>query len=194
MQPTLSMIKHIYIYIFDYKPYPISFNYRYSSQAQVTSCIFHGHQGYWPESLLTPPDAAAVERDLRAIKARPSRLHLKTRCWDDFQKRTSCYFSKPTSIHSFFMTIFLSIHSWCLVYFCIRYCLVWDGMGIARCHICHGHQACGFNTVRVHAVVMDANFYSLCDQLGLMVWQADVEWNWNRNPGPGTLQQPKSVW
>jgi beta-galactosidase/beta-glucuronidase len=28
--------------------------------------------------------------------------------------------------------------------------------------------------VRVHAVVMDANFYSLCDQLGLMVWQADV--------------------
>ena len=27
-------------------------------------------QGYWPESLLTPPDADAVERDLRAIKAR----------------------------------------------------------------------------------------------------------------------------
>ena len=26
-------------------------------------------QGYWPESLLTPPDASAVERDLRAIKA-----------------------------------------------------------------------------------------------------------------------------
>ncbi|CAK8993076.1 Beta-galactosidase (Beta-gal) (Lactase), partial [Durusdinium trenchii] len=56
-------------------------------------------QGYWPESLLTPPDASAVERDLRAIKA------------------------------------------------------------------------CGFNTVRVHAVVMSTTFYSLCDELGLMVWQ-----------------------
>eukprot|EP00913_Durusdinium_trenchii_P022786 g21390.t2 len=63
--------------------------------------FMHGvlYQGYWPESLLTPPDASAVERDLRAIKA------------------------------------------------------------------------CGFNTVRVHAVVMSTTFYSLCDELGLMVWQ-----------------------
>eukprot|EP00434_Breviolum_minutum_P020963 symbB.v1.2.018493.t1/scaffold1477.1/size133841/7 len=61
----------------------------------------HGvlYQGYWPESLLTPPDDGAIERDLRQIKA------------------------------------------------------------------------CGFNTVRVHAVVMGKNFYHLCDQLGLMVWQ-----------------------
>ena len=26
-------------------------------------------QGYWPESLLTPPDDGAIERDLRQIKA-----------------------------------------------------------------------------------------------------------------------------
>jgi len=32
-------------------------------------------------------------------------------------------------------------------------------------------EASGFNTVRVHAVVMGKNFYHLCDQLGLMVWQ-----------------------
>ena len=54
-------------------------------------------QGYWPESLLTPPDATAMEKDIRAIKA------------------------------------------------------------------------VGFNTVRVHAVVMGAAFYALCDRLGLFV-------------------------
>ncbi|CAE7199168.1 unnamed protein product [Symbiodinium natans] len=61
----------------------------------------HGvlYQGYWPESLLTPPDVEAVGRDLRMIKA------------------------------------------------------------------------AGFNTIRVHAVVMGEAFYALCDKLGLLVWQ-----------------------
>jgi len=67
--------------------------------------FMHGvlYQGYWPESLLTPPGPApggpALEQDLRAIKE------------------------------------------------------------------------AGFNTVRVHAVVMGAVFYALCDVLGLLVWQ-----------------------
>lgn len=63
--------------------------------------FMHGvlYQGYWPESLLTPPSDAALEADLRAI------------------------------------------------------------------------QAAGFNTIRVHAVVMSARFYGLCDELGLLVWQ-----------------------
>eukprot|EP00928_Gymnodinium_smaydae_P082959 TRINITY_DN66221_c0_g1_i1.p1 TRINITY_DN66221_c0_g1~~TRINITY_DN66221_c0_g1_i1.p1 ORF type:complete len:346 (-),score=45.44 TRINITY_DN66221_c0_g1_i1:441-1337(-) len=32
-------------------------------------------------------------------------------------------------------------------------------------------KSAGFNTVRVHAVVMGAPFYALCDSLGLLVWQ-----------------------
>ncbi|OLQ04824.1 Beta-galactosidase [Symbiodinium microadriaticum] len=61
----------------------------------------HGvlYQGYWPESLLTPPDSEAISRDLEMIKA------------------------------------------------------------------------AGFNTVRVHAVVMGEAFYDECDKLGLLVWQ-----------------------
>eukprot|EP00929_Paragymnodinium_shiwhaense_P001014 TRINITY_DN101228_c0_g1_i1.p1 TRINITY_DN101228_c0_g1~~TRINITY_DN101228_c0_g1_i1.p1 ORF type:complete len:949 (+),score=173.56 TRINITY_DN101228_c0_g1_i1:97-2943(+) len=63
--------------------------------------FMHGvlYQGYWPETLMTPPSHGAVEQDLRDIKA------------------------------------------------------------------------AGFNTVRVHAVVMGAAFYGLCDKLGLLVWQ-----------------------
>eukprot|EP00928_Gymnodinium_smaydae_P056707 TRINITY_DN40033_c0_g1_i1.p1 TRINITY_DN40033_c0_g1~~TRINITY_DN40033_c0_g1_i1.p1 ORF type:complete len:825 (-),score=133.42 TRINITY_DN40033_c0_g1_i1:40-2514(-) len=63
--------------------------------------FMHGvlYQGYWPESLLTPPSHQALEEDVRAIKA------------------------------------------------------------------------AGFNTIRVHAVVMGAPFYMLCDELGLLVWQ-----------------------
>eukprot|EP00927_Polykrikos_kofoidii_P068779 TRINITY_DN64108_c0_g1_i1.p1 TRINITY_DN64108_c0_g1~~TRINITY_DN64108_c0_g1_i1.p1 ORF type:complete len:956 (+),score=108.42 TRINITY_DN64108_c0_g1_i1:168-2870(+) len=63
--------------------------------------FMHGvlYQGYWPESLLTPPSVDAVEQDVRAIKS------------------------------------------------------------------------AGFNTVRVHAVVMGARFYTLCDEIGLFVWQ-----------------------
>eukprot|EP00439_Symbiodinium_sp_Y106_P053143 s1271_g7.t1 len=61
----------------------------------------HGvlYQGYWPESLLTPPDSGAISRDLEMVKA------------------------------------------------------------------------AGFNTVRVHAVVMGEAFYDECDKLGLLVWQ-----------------------
>ena len=61
----------------------------------------HGvlYQGYWPESLLTPPSEQALREDLVAIKA------------------------------------------------------------------------AGFNAVRVHAVVMGAPLYMLCDELGLLVWQ-----------------------
>lgn len=61
----------------------------------------HGvlYQGYWPESLLTPPGSEAISRDLEMIKA------------------------------------------------------------------------AGFNTVRVHAVVMGEAFYDECDKLGLLVWQ-----------------------
>ncbi|CAJ1452601.1 unnamed protein product [Effrenium voratum] len=70
-------------------------------QLNGQAVFMHGvlYQGYWPESLLTPPDSNAIRRDLQAIKA------------------------------------------------------------------------AGFNTVRVHAVVMGADFYALCDELGLLVWQ-----------------------
>lgn len=63
--------------------------------------FMHGvlYQGYWPQSLTTPPSETAEEMDLLAIKE------------------------------------------------------------------------AGFNTVRVHAIVMSARFYSLCDELGLIVWQ-----------------------
>ncbi|CAE7267449.1 lacZ [Symbiodinium pilosum] len=61
----------------------------------------HGvlYQGYWPESLLTPPDMEAMQRDLQLIKA------------------------------------------------------------------------VGFNTIRVHAVVMGEAFYAMCDKIGLLVFQ-----------------------
>ena len=77
-------------------------------------------EGYWPESLLTPPDSGAISRDLEMVKAQ--------------------------------------IHS---------------GMR-QKNYIPNGPfdlEAAGFNTVRVHAVVMGEAFYDECDKLGLLVWQ-----------------------
>eukprot|EP00930_Biecheleria_cincta_P003538 TRINITY_DN104477_c0_g1_i1.p1 TRINITY_DN104477_c0_g1~~TRINITY_DN104477_c0_g1_i1.p1 ORF type:complete len:712 (+),score=61.76 TRINITY_DN104477_c0_g1_i1:131-2137(+) len=93
--------------------------------------FMHGvlYQGYWPESLLTPPFLGAIENDLKSLKD------------------------------------------------------------------------AGFNTVRVHAVVMGARFYSLCDELGLMVWQdmpsgdmrAMPTWSENRGIAEDLLSQERGV-
>ena len=47
--------------------------------------------------------------------------------------------------------------------------LVWRTRG--RSGNSHG-KAVGFNTIRVHAVVMGEAFYAMCDKIGLLVFQA----------------------
>lgn len=44
-------------------------------------------------------------------------------------------------------------------------------------------RACGLNLIRLHVHVARPEVYSICDRLGIMVWQ-DFELNWLHDPGP----------
>ena len=95
-----------------------------NATSQDSRCNHLATKGYWPESLLTPPDVEAISRDLHMIKASASETKKK------------------------------------------------EKQGIQRLLAPVYPEAAGFNTVRVHAVVMGEAFYAICDQLGLLVWQA----------------------